>query len=294
MSAVARVRAQAKINLFLKVLEREASGYHALETLFARVDLADDVTVRPTSGSRSLDCRGADVGPPESNLAHRAAVAYSDAAGWPDGFAIEIEKRIPVGGGLGGGSADAGAVLRALDALARSPLPSGELLRIAAGLGADVPVMTLKATLALGWGRGERLLALPPLRSLPVSLVTFPFGVSSGAAYGWVADARGAGPQTIPPRALSLDALGSWESIAALASNDFESEVARRHPPIARSLASARSAGALIAQLAGSGSTVFVVGRGDALPGELGEQPVGATVLTTRTAVSVEDVVVTR
>src|SRR5688572_7718071 len=187
MTAVARVRAQAKINLFLRILAREASGYHALETLFARLELADDVTVRTTSGVRSIDCRGADLGPAESNLAYRAAVAYADATGWPGGFAIEIAKRIPVGGGLGGGSADAGAVLRALNMLAPDPVPTASLLEIAGALGADVPFMALVSPLALGWGRGDRMVALPPLPSLPVSLVTFPFGVSTGEAYGWLA-----------------------------------------------------------------------------------------------------------
>src|SRR3982751_6289548 len=136
MTRVARVRAQAKINLFLRVLARESSGYHQIETLFCRLALGDDVTVRVGVRGRSLDCNGAlpseGLGPVEQNLAWRAAVAYADAASWPIDFAIEIEKRIPVGGGLGGGSADAGAVLRALDALAPSPLAPQALLDIAA------------------------------------------------------------------------------------------------------------------------------------------------------------------
>ena len=114
----AEIEAQAKINLFLRILGREPSGYHQLETLFQRVSLADQVTVRTDVSGRSLECSGADTGTPEQNLAWRAAMAYREAAGWPDTFAIEIIKNIPVGGGLGGGSADAGAVLRALNALA--------------------------------------------------------------------------------------------------------------------------------------------------------------------------------
>ncbi len=81
-----------------------------------------------------------------------------EATGWPAGFAITIEKRIPVGAGLGGGSADAGAVLRAMNALAPHPVGEAELLRIAAPLGADVPFLTGTAPLALAWGRGERML----------------------------------------------------------------------------------------------------------------------------------------
>ena len=98
--------AQAKVNLFLHVLEREPSGYHQIETLFCRLDLADDVVVRipvtPKETARTLDCVGDDTGVREENLAYRAAVLYAEKRGWPSGFAIEITKRIPVGGGLGG------------------------------------------------------------------------------------------------------------------------------------------------------------------------------------------------
>ena len=157
MSArAARVAAQAKINLGLRVLARETSGYHGIETVFQRLALADDVRVRITDGPRTLDTRGADVGPTEKNLAWRAALAMHAATGWPAGFAITIEKRIPVGAGLGGGSADAGAVLRALNALAPHPVSELELMRIAAPLGADVPFLTGTASLAMAWGRGER------------------------------------------------------------------------------------------------------------------------------------------
>ena len=97
-SRTARVEAQAKINLFLRILSREPGGYHQLETLFQRVALADSVTVRMGDGGRSLDCRGADTGPVEKNLAWRAAVAFAQATGGPANFQIEIEKRIPVGG----------------------------------------------------------------------------------------------------------------------------------------------------------------------------------------------------
>ncbi len=161
MSAVAAVRAQAKVNMLLRVLARETSGYHSIETIFQRVELADVVRVRVANG-RSLDVAGpelpsAGLGPIEKNLAFRAAVAYQSATGWPHGFAIEIEKQIPVGGGMGGGSADAGAVLRALDAL--SPKPLGpHLIEVATPLGADVPFMAIESPMAIGWGRGERLL----------------------------------------------------------------------------------------------------------------------------------------
>src|SRR5689334_6916409 len=184
----ARTVAQAKVNLFLRVLAREASGYHQLETLFCRLDLGDDVTIRTTTAGRSLDCAGAvmppeGLGPTELNLAWRAAVAYHEATGWPNAWAIEIQKSIPVGGGLGGGSADAGAVLRCLNALAPTPIGSRELLALAAPLGADVSFLATDAPLALAWGRGERMLTLPALPPRSVALVRFPFGVATRDAY---------------------------------------------------------------------------------------------------------------
>ena len=260
MSATARVAAQAKINLFLRVLAREASGYHSIETVFQRIDLADDVTVRIASG-RSLDFVGpamppAGLGPTERNLAFRAAVAYADATGWPSGFAIEIDKCIPVGGGLGGGSADAGAVLRGLDAL--SPRPLGDsLVDLAAPLGADVPFMTLDRPLALAWGRGERLLPLPPLPKAVVVLLEPDFSIATADAYRWVAEGR----REHEPLARVLDPslLQSWEGIAELAANDFEPVLAARHPEIAALRDGLVRMGARIALMSGSGSCVFGV-----------------------------------
>ncbi len=220
----AHVLAQAKINLFLRVLAREASGYHQLETLFQRLELGDDVRVRVDVSGRSLDCGRVDLGPVERNLAWRAAEAYAAATGWPGGWAIEIDKRIPVGGGLGGGSADAGAVLRCLNALAPRPLSAGELLALAAPLGADVPVLTTEAPLALGWGRGERMLALPPLPARRVHLALFGAGVSTAEAYGALATARG---EESRPRPIlwTPDRLARWDDVALVATNDFEAVV---------------------------------------------------------------------
>jgi 4-diphosphocytidyl-2-C-methyl-D-erythritol kinase len=308
----ARVAAQGKINLFLRVLAREESGYHSLETLFARIDLADEIVVRTGVRGRTLDCTGPAPSPMEENLAYRAACAYALAAGWPDGFAIELDKRIPAGGGLGGGSADAGAVLRALDALAPSPLGVPALLRIAASLGADVPFLTLEHPVALAWGRGERMLALPPLEPRAVDLVVFPFGVATGPAFGWLAAERGrrrsagggsghgsggsAGAGSvgsIPSPLFTLSQLANWDAVAQLAGNDFEEVVAPRHPAIAEVLARARTElkGDGIAGLSGSGSTVFVLPIGGAAWG--GDSlPKGARRVPTRTSGEVVGVTV--
>lgn len=276
----ARIWAQAKINLLLRVLARELSGYHSIETVFLRLEVGDDVVVRVGGASRSVDCRGADVGPAERNLAYRAALAYADATGWPNGFSIEIDKHVPVGGGLGGGSADAGAVLRALDALSPKPL-GARLVEVAAPLGADVPFLTTDHPMALGWGRGDRLLALPPLPSRPLALLLPGFGVSTADAYAWVSEARAAVPA--PGPVFTLDLLGTWRGMASVATNDFEPVVVARHPELAGHLDALRQQGALLAMMSGSGSSLFAIYEGK--PGSASlSAATGARVLTTRTA----------
>jgi 4-diphosphocytidyl-2-C-methyl-D-erythritol kinase len=258
MSAkVARVTAQAKLNLGLRVLARERGGQHELETLFARLALADTVTVRPRDAERSLAVRGLASGPELENLAYRAAVAYGESTGWPGGFEIDIEKRIPVGGGLGGGSADAGAVLRALNALAEHPVSGAELLRIALTLGADVPYLTTTEPFALAWGRGERMLALPALPERTVLLVLPGFAVSTAEAFGWIASSR---PADVPsPRLMTIPELTTWDTLQRHVVNDFEPVVTERYPDVASTIAQLRAAGATIAGMSGSGSTLFGV-----------------------------------
>jgi 4-diphosphocytidyl-2-C-methyl-D-erythritol kinase len=296
-----RALAQAKVNLRLRILARETSGFHQLETIFLRLALADVVDVRVTNGARSLDVEGEidarQLGPTEQNLAWRAAEAYVAATGWPAGFAIKMEKHIPVGGGLGGGSADAGAVLRALDAMSPSPVGQSALLAMAARLGSDVPFLTAESVLALGWGRGERLLSLPTPAEREVLLLLPPFSVATAHAYGWLAGARESGTLA-GDAALLLDteALSSWERLAPYAVNDFEPVVAERRPQV-RALADAlRSAGCVIAMMSGSGSSVFGVLPASGaveLPRFAPEgDPAAPRVVLTRSAKQVEPVAV--
>ena len=291
----ARVTAQAKVNLFLHILAREKSGYHQLETAFCRLALADDVVVHTQparmGGIRTIDCRGADVGPAGRNLAFRAAVAYADARGWPAGFRIEIEKRIPVGGGLGGGSADAGAVLRVLATLDPKPPTREEVLALALSLGADVPFLTLRSPLALAWGRGERILPLPPLPERPVVLATMPFGVPTADAYSWLAATRSSSSQPIP-RVLPLNAFRAWDALAPLASNDFEKVVTERHPEIGAAIGFLSSTkGVEFTRMSGSGATVFAVLADGTAPWSVAKDlGAPATALTTATALRVAPV----
>ena len=265
------MEAQAKINLRLKVLGREASGFHEVETLLLRLVLADTVRVRRTTGARSLDVTGLSapnvIGLVEHNLAWRAAELYCRATGWTDGFAIELEKRIPIGGGLGGGSADAGAVLRILDALAPVPMGEHALEMLAAALGADVPFLTSPYAFVLGVGRGDKLLALSPPPSRPVSLLIPPFGVSTAQAYGWIAESRAAAGITGAAAArVRLQALSDWNVLATVAENDFEPVVTAHHPEIAELVDDLRHFGCAPAMMSGSGSVVFGVVEGDLGP----------------------------
>ena len=263
MSRSARVAAQAKINLLLRVLAREDSGYHSIETIFLRLDLADEVVVRVGDDvhGRTLDVRGdalpADgLGETTTNLAYRAACAYAEATGWPKGFAIEVTKSIPTGAGLGGGSADAGAVLRALDALSPSPL-GRTLPELAPALGADVAFMSIDSPMALAWGRGERLFPLPALARRPIVVLMPSFAVSTKEAYGWLAHDRGS--YEARGGLVQASEMDTWEGIAAVAVNEFEPVVGRRHPSIPTYVDALRAAGALPAMMSGSGSAVFGV-----------------------------------
>ncbi|MDO8502423.1 MAG: 4-(cytidine 5'-diphospho)-2-C-methyl-D-erythritol kinase [Gemmatimonadaceae bacterium] len=270
-----RIAAQAKLNLHLRVLAREDSGFHSLETIFHRIDLADDLVIEVTDGERAVDVEGAETGPMESNLAYRAAAAYAAHAGWPKGFRIQLTKRIPVGAGLGGGSADAAAVLRALNFMSGDPIGSHGLLRLAAGFGSDIPFLASDAVMALAWGHGERMLSLAPLPRYDVMLMTPEFSVSTADAYRWLdedrarqrdvtammGDAKSVDERDAAPDAAVLDtvSLSTWASIARFARNDFEAPVSARHPQLAEYLQSLRSSTAVFAQMTGSGSTIFGV-----------------------------------
>ena len=270
---VIRIGAQAKLNLHLRVLAREDSGFHSLETIFHRIDLSDELTITITSGERSIDVVGADAGDAESNLAYRAATAYSKHCGWPRGFRIELTKRIPIGAGLGGGSADAAAVLRALNSVSPNRIGSPGILAIAASLGSDVPFLASQSVMALAWGRGERMISLPPLPRCDILLMTPSFSVSTKDAYAWLdedrarqresdammTEGRSAIGRDTETTLLDPVSLSSWGLIARFARNDFEAPVAARHPELLSHLDRLRKSRAILARMTGSGSTIFGV-----------------------------------
>lgn len=251
----------AKVNLFLRVLARETSGYHSLETLFCRLALADRLTVSSTESGIHLEVSGADLGPVEQNLAWRAADAVLQATGRRFGVAMQLEKAIPAQAGLGGGSSDAATALNLVNQLAGNAVPRGELLQMAGRLGSDVPFFMTESSLALAWGRGERLLTLPSLPPRPVLLVVPPEPVETRAAYGWLdedsGDSRRGGVM------LTAGLLDNWNDVARLAGNDFESPLFSRMPRLREAFVALAGTGPLVCRMSGSGSVLFAVYRSE-------------------------------
>ena len=286
----ARTLAQAKINLALRVLARDTDGYHSIETVFLRLELGDDVELRVTDGKRTLKCYEMRDWPAEGNLAYRAAAFFADETGWPRGFEIEIVKNIPIGGGLGGGSADAAAVLRILNGLSPKPLTEGALFHLAGSLGSDVPYLLSDHAMALAWGRGERLLPLDPLPSRDVQLFFPPFGIDTAQAFALLDETRGDAPSKSPE--LTTEMFADWDSAAKNSVNDFEPLMRPRWPEI-DALLTRGAQGGFFFRMSGTGSTVFkVVGvttRRVNLASEAAAQgvPAGTRSLITRTSTSV-------
>lgn len=256
---VVRVEAPAKVNLRLRVLAREESGYHSLESLFCAISLADAVEVRPGApGVRLEVAGGVDTGPPERNLVVRAAERFHRELGTRPALDVALAKRIPSAAGLGGGSSDAAATLRALNALHGEPFGRAELLQMAIELGSDVPFFLCGSTLALGWGRGERLLALPPLPPRPVLVAHPDVSMPTGEAFRRVAERR-AGRAAPEAFAFGTELLEGWPGVCALAGNDFEPGALEQVPALAAAKRAMHEAGALVCLLAGSGASLFGV-----------------------------------
>jgi 4-diphosphocytidyl-2-C-methyl-D-erythritol kinase len=256
----ARVRAHAlaKINLHLEILARRADGYHDLRTVFQSIALHDTVTIEPWDGPFTIVCDDPGVPLDATNLVWRAADAAACAWGRDPltGLHVTIEKRVPARSGLGGGSADAMATLRALAHLWRVDVAATALMALGRPLGADVAFFAIGGT-ALGTGRGDILSPTPDLPPHALVILRPPFGVGTADAYRWVAESRAgitwpevAGLEAWP--AASAD----WTPRLAGCRNDFEPVVAARHPLVADLVADLRRAGAALALLSGSGSAV--------------------------------------
>jgi len=251
-------RAFAKINLSLRVLGVLADGYHELRTIFQSIALHDTLMIRRVRGPFWLVCDDVACPADSTNLVWRAAEAVwtaSGRAGSPRNVGVTLTKRIPVAAGLGGGSSDAAAALRAFARLWR--VDAKRLPDIAASLGADVPYF-LEGGTVLGLGRGDELFPLIDQPRAWVTLVVPAFGISAKDAYAWF-DQEVPGDREDRAGADVRVHAGAdiWAGSHDECCNDLERAVARRHPEIARIVSALRAAGASHAAMTGSGSTVF-------------------------------------
>jgi 4-diphosphocytidyl-2-C-methyl-D-erythritol kinase len=251
------VRAPAKINLFLRILAREVSGYHQIETLFAAVDLCDEIYLERSKKGISLEVIGPDVGSYEHNLAYRAAQCVLESISADFGVRITLTKNIPMGAGLGGGSSDAGATLRALNIMLGSLISQSELLEFAAGLGSDVPFFVSGSGRALAWGRGERILNISGSEMVTVLLAIPSVKISTKDAY------RNLDIHTyVIPSVCDHTGLGRLENFADVSINDFEESIFTRYPRLGKIREAMEDQGAILARLSGSGGTLFAIFEG--------------------------------
>jgi 4-diphosphocytidyl-2-C-methyl-D-erythritol kinase len=272
--------APAKVNPFLRVLGRRDDGYHDVETLVQPVTLADGVQAAPVAEGITLTVTGEraeDVPTGEENLAVVAARALAEKAGGVRAAALLLAKQIFVAAGLGGGSADAAATLRALDRLWGLELGVDGLSPVAASVGSDVPAL-LPGGPVLSRGRGDVVepVDLPPTWWV---LVPFTFGISAEDAYGWwEQDGAGTGPDPSP----LLDSLRSGDVPEAgrRLSNDLGPGVVRRYPIVGETIEGLLEEGGLGAIVCGSGPTVAALVRdgfqAEELAGKAGGYAVGS------------------
>jgi 4-diphosphocytidyl-2-C-methyl-D-erythritol kinase len=267
--SVAR-EAHAKVNVFLRVFGVREDGYHELESLVLPISLADTVIVEDTSrleveirGDPTMAAASADGG---MNLGLVAALALAESCGVTRGAHVEIVKRIPVAAGLGGGSADAAAVLLALNELWGCGLDLEALLPIGERVGSDVPAL-LAGGPVIVTGRGEMV---EPVEVAPTWWVVKPFGfpTRSPDAYRWW-DEDGAVTGSSPAGLRQAAARGELEALGAALFNDLEAPVCARHPEIAAARDALLVEGALGAVMSGSGPTVVALARDRAHAEEL-------------------------
>jgi 4-diphosphocytidyl-2-C-methyl-D-erythritol kinase len=260
-------RAHAKVNLDLRVLGTRADGFHELRTVFQAIELHDTLTWTERTGPFTVKCRAAGVPLDDTNLVSQAASRLWKALrrpGQPRDVVVNIDKRIPLQAGLGGGSADAAAALLALARL-WGGAPMTLLREVGTAIGADVSFFLSGGT-ALGLGLGEEIYPLVDLPPHWIVIVRPPFGVSTAEAYSWYDDDRAAGLKE--PRELQLLPV-PWPTRAAQMINDLEPPVVRRHPEITGLKAALREAGAVAAAMSGSGSAVFGLFRSRAAAARL-------------------------
>jgi 4-diphosphocytidyl-2-C-methyl-D-erythritol kinase len=278
-----RVRAPGKINVSLKVGPPREDGYHGIASVFLAVSLYEDVTATQTpgdaitvtvNGQGTLNLPLRSVPLDSTNLAVRAAGLLAEVSPGRTGVHLDITKRVPIAGGMGGGSADAAAALLACDALWGSGFSRDELAKIAVDLGADVPFALVGGT-AVGLGIGEQL--SPALSKAPLHwvLVTSDYGLSTPEVYRTLDSIRlrdGVVPDAQPdidPAVLGALRAGDALGLAPLLHNDLQQAALELAPPLRDTLEAGRAAGALAGIVSGSGPTVAFLTKSSGHAAEL-------------------------
>jgi 4-diphosphocytidyl-2-C-methyl-D-erythritol kinase len=263
------ISSPAKLNLFLAVVGRRPDGYHELVSVAAPVAWGDRLRLRPLeAGADRLLCDDPAV-PTDGNLVLAASRAFQEAAGWRTPVEFTIEKRVPMGAGLGGGSSNAAAALRALNALAGEPLDRPALRALSAMVGSDCPLFLEGGPVAVR-GRGERVEPLPPagaarLRGRKVLLFKPAFGIPTAWAYARLASAAAAKAEAgaYLTAAEAEARLAAWLGGAAPAENllfnSFEAPVFLKFPALPALLRRLWEAFGLETGMSGSGSACFAL-----------------------------------
>ena len=251
--------AYAKLNLTLDVLNKREDGYHDIKSIMQAISIRDDVEIDVGTGKPwTLTCSREDIPQDSRNLAWKAAEVFCNTLGKdPDGLAIRIQKRIPSQAGLGGGSADAAAVLRALNRYYDSPLSIMALAELGAQVGSDVPFCVLCGT-AMAEGRGERLRKLPDMPDCCFVVCKPPFASSTPELYQKL-DASVIGKR--PDHSAMENALyaGDLGGVAENLWNVFDPIVTQDHLELNYIKSIFNSYGSLNQQMTGSGSAVFAI-----------------------------------
>ncbi|MBI3215800.1 MAG: 4-(cytidine 5'-diphospho)-2-C-methyl-D-erythritol kinase [Mycobacterium sp.] len=279
------VRVPGKVNLYLGVGDRRDDGFHELTTVFHAVSLFDEITVR-TADVMSLDMlgEGAETLPAdERNLAWQAAELLAEHVGRTPDVAITIDKAIPVAGGMAGGSADAAAVLVAVNTLWEAGVPRRDLHALAARLGSDVP-FALHGGTALGTGRGEKLATVLSRNTFHWVLAFGRGGLSTASVFGEIDRLRDVGA---PPRlddvepVLAALAAGDPAELAPLLGNELQPAALSLDPALRRTLRAGVDAGALAGIVSGSGPTCAFLCASAAKAVDVGTELAGAGVCRT-------------
>ena len=252
-----RLRSLAKINLDLRVLHKRPDGFHELRTIFQTISLADRIEVEYQRGRAKVELKS-NIDIP-GNLILKASDLVMRAARASGQLRIRLTKRIPMGGGLGGGSSNAAAMLLALPKLLNKKLPLEKLMELAAELGSDVPFFLMGGA-AVGLGRGTELYPLPDVPASPGLLITPDIHSSTAAAY--------AALNRRPQDKLSAPIVNDFQSVVLSACspipnpqsqpiNDFETVVFHQHPQLKSIKGKLLKLGAWRAMMTGSGSALF-------------------------------------